>query len=241
MWLHAPLRVPETSVRCEFERLFEKRSSPSLDRDKPLGYGMNIHPVDGPSSSTADKGADKRERILDAALSAFAELGFHGAPVPLIAERAKVGAGTIYRYFESKEALVNALYRRSKLAFLDQVSQGFPADRPPRAQWGHIFRCAIDFATKNPEAFDFLEMHHHAPYLDDESRALEARVWTMVKQILETSRAFQLTRNEDATLLIALVWGGVIRLVRCAREGLVELSPAVVERFENLCWESIRA
>jgi hypothetical protein len=51
----------------------------------------------------------------------------------------------------------------------------------------------------------------------------------------------QLTRNEDATLLIALVWGGVIRLVRCAREGLVELSPAVIERFEALCWESIRA
>lgn len=241
MWLRAPLRVPETSVRCEFERPFARRSSPSLDGDESVGYGMNIHPVDGSSLSNADKAADKRERILDAALSAFAELGFHGAPVPLIAERAKVGAGTIYRYFESKEALVNALYRRSKLAFLDQVSAGFPADRPPRQQWGHIFRCTVDFATKNPEAFDFLEMHHHAPYLDDESRALEARVWTMAKQILETSRLLQLTRNEDATLLIALVWGGVIRLVRCAREGLVELTPAVVERFEALCWESIRA
>jgi AcrR family transcriptional regulator len=198
---------------------------------------MNIHPVD----TATVNATDKRDRILDAALSAFAERGFHGTPVPLIAERAKVGAGTIYRYFESKEALVNALYRRSKLAFLDQVSVGFPADKSPRQQWGHIFRCTLDFATKSPEAFDFLEMHHHAPYLDDESRALEARVWGMAQQILGASRLLQLTRNEEPTLLISLVWGGVIRLVRCAREGLVELSPSVVERFENLCWESIRA
>ncbi len=198
---------------------------------------MNIHPVDTESLNATDK----RDRILDAALSAFAERGFHGTPVPMIAERAKVGAGTIYRYFESKEALVNALYRRSKLALLDKVSLDFPADRPPRQQWGHIFRCTLDFAVNSPEAFDFLEMHHHAAYLDDESRALEARVWVTVQQILATSRLLQLTRNEDSMLLISLVWGGVIRLVRCAREGLVELSPSVVERFENLCWESIRA
>lgn len=198
---------------------------------------MNVHPVDIATQTSGDK----RERILDAALSAFAERGFHGTPVPLIAERAKVGAGTIYRYFESKETLVNALYRRSKLAFLDTVVLDFPTDRPPRQQWAHIFRCALEFARKNPESFDFLEMHHHAPYLDDESRALEARVWAMAVQILAVSRVHRLTRNEDAVLLLALVWGGVIRLVRCAREGLVELTPPVVERFENLCWESIRA
>lgn len=49
--------------------------------------------------------ADKREAILAAALDLFAERTFEGTPVPLIAERAGVATGTIYRYFESKETL----------------------------------------------------------------------------------------------------------------------------------------
>ena len=47
---------------------------------------------------------DKREAVLGAALELFVERGFHGTTVPEIAERAGVGAGTIYRHFASKEA-----------------------------------------------------------------------------------------------------------------------------------------
>ena len=45
---------------------------------------------------------DKREAILEAALELFAERGFHGTAVPLIAAKAHVGAGTIYRHFKDK-------------------------------------------------------------------------------------------------------------------------------------------
>src|SRR5712692_1439339 len=77
---------------------------------------MNIHSVTTPpaAATTETTPADKREAILDAALELFAERTFEGTPVPLIAERAGVAAGTIYRYFDGKEALVNALYRRCK-------------------------------------------------------------------------------------------------------------------------------
>jgi AcrR family transcriptional regulator len=66
-------------------------------------------------TAAAGARAEKRDAILAAALELFAERGFHGTSVPEIAERARVGAGTIYRYFPSKEALVNALFRAQKL------------------------------------------------------------------------------------------------------------------------------
>ena len=76
---------------------------------------MNIHSVTILRlAATVQQSPDKREAILDAALELFAERTFDGTAVPLIAERAGVAAGTIYRYFDSKEALVNALYRRWK-------------------------------------------------------------------------------------------------------------------------------
>jgi AcrR family transcriptional regulator len=47
----------------------------------------------------------KRLAILDEAIRAFAELGFRRADVQVIADRAGVGKGTVYRYFRSKEDL----------------------------------------------------------------------------------------------------------------------------------------
>jgi AcrR family transcriptional regulator len=47
----------------------------------------------------------KRQAILDEAIHTFAELGFLCADVQVIADKAGVGKGTIYRYFRSKEDL----------------------------------------------------------------------------------------------------------------------------------------
>src|ERR1700730_16443430 len=74
--------------------------------------------------------SDKRAAIMTAALELFVERGFYGTAVPEIADKAQVGAGTIYRYFESKEALVNALYRDLKMQFAGAVIDGFPAGAP---------------------------------------------------------------------------------------------------------------
>ncbi len=52
------------------------------------------------------------DEILDAALERFVAVGFAQAKMEDIADRAGVTAGTIYRYFENKEALVEALLVR---------------------------------------------------------------------------------------------------------------------------------
>jgi AcrR family transcriptional regulator len=47
----------------------------------------------------------KRQAILDQAIRTFAELGFRGTDVQVIADGAGVGKGTVYRYFRSKQEL----------------------------------------------------------------------------------------------------------------------------------------
>jgi TetR/AcrR family transcriptional regulator len=48
---------------------------------------------------------DARDLILEAALAAFAEHGFHGANMRDIAGRAGVSQGLVHHHFGSKEAL----------------------------------------------------------------------------------------------------------------------------------------
>ena len=71
-----------------------------------------------PKQALIEKGARKlrtdaqrnRERILEVAREAFTE---HGAEATLddIARRAEVGAGTLYRHFPTREALIEAVFR----------------------------------------------------------------------------------------------------------------------------------
>src|SRR6476660_2730928 len=117
--------------------------------------------------------ADKSEAILEAALELFADRGFHGTPVPLIAEKAGVGAGTIYRSFESKEALVNALYQRWKQEVVDRMVKDFPATAPPREQFRVVWERMADFALAHRRELSFLELNHHGTYLDRKSLAIE--------------------------------------------------------------------
>jgi AcrR family transcriptional regulator len=53
--------------------------------------------------------AVKREQILEAARLVFAEKGFHRATIKAIAARAGVADGTVYNFFENKNALILAL------------------------------------------------------------------------------------------------------------------------------------
>jgi len=194
------------------------------------------------------RGDDKRERILAAALALFAERGFHGTAVPLIADKAGVGAGTLYRYFASKEKLVNELYREWKGRALAHVMEGFPEGAAPRAQWRHIFRQIVAFFCESPGVFKFLELHHHAAYLDAESRNLEAEAFALATRFLEDTAKSQITKDVSPMVIVALVWGGIVQLLRCKDAGLVATSPedprrpdeATLATFEQLAWETIR-
>src|SRR5688572_26800642 len=114
---------------------------------------------------STDLDAPKRDAILTAALELFATRGFHGTAVPLVAEKAGVGAGTIYRYFESKEALVNELFRREKMALGSAILKGFPWDKPARQQFAHFWKQMARYAAGHQLSMRFLELHHHASYL----------------------------------------------------------------------------
>jgi AcrR family transcriptional regulator len=57
----------------------------------------------------ARKRAQTEQRLADAALRLFAELGYDNTTIEAIADAAEVSPRTFFRYFESKEALLFAL------------------------------------------------------------------------------------------------------------------------------------
>jgi AcrR family transcriptional regulator len=188
------------------------------------------------------KGAgDKREAIMTAALELFVERGFFGTAVPEIADRAGVGAGTIYRYFESKEALVNAIYREQKLRFGRIATDDFPATAPTREQFRVLWTRMARFAIEHPGPFVFLELHHHASYLDAESRAVEQRMTALFTHVVTSAQARGELKPGDPGVLMGLVMGAFIGVIRSCVDGERPLGDADWKLAEQCMWEAIRA
>lgn len=183
---------------------------------------------------------NKRDAILLAALELFEERGFHGTAVPLVAERAGVGAGTLYRYFESKEALVNAVFQHWKARLGEAILADFPQGVSVRDQFHAFWRRMADFVTRHPTAFRFLELHSHRPYLNDESLRVEERVLGTARAFLAEAQRQGVLKELPAEVLMAVIWGSFVGLVKASWQGYLKLTPEALDATEQCCWEAIR-
>jgi AcrR family transcriptional regulator len=63
-----------------------------------------------------------RRAILSAAADVFVEQGFHAARIQDIAERARIGVGTVYNHFEQKEDVLQALLEEHTLTMTERFA-----------------------------------------------------------------------------------------------------------------------
>jgi TetR/AcrR family transcriptional regulator, repressor of fatR-cypB operon len=178
---------------------------------------------------------------MRAALELFAERTYGATPVPEIAARAHVGAGTVYRHFESKEALANAVYRRCKTAMHDKLLAAVAGGGPAKDQFLRIWKGLAEFAAADPTALRFLELQHHDEYLDDESCRLRDRVFGTAESFLTAGQRAGAIRQEQPGMMIALAFGAFVGLFKESMVGRYTLDEAAIMRAGESAWRMIAA
>ncbi|MBW8819618.1 MAG: helix-turn-helix transcriptional regulator, partial [Streptomyces sp.] len=89
----------------------------------PMGSAMSAagNGRDGSRSAPLRVDAQRNlEHVLRAAREVFGELGY-GAPMEDVARRARVGVGTVYRRFPSKDVLVRRIAEEETSRLTDQA------------------------------------------------------------------------------------------------------------------------
>ncbi len=106
-------------------------------------------------------GIDRRQQILEAALSVFAEQGFEAATNKEITDRAGVNQGLIYFYFESKADVFFAAFEyhaRFVMAQLDAVFADV-RDEDPATGFGRLLK-QIVAVLDTPRTISLLRIMH---------------------------------------------------------------------------------
>jgi TetR/AcrR family transcriptional regulator, repressor of fatR-cypB operon len=227
---------------------FEYRCSFVIDFTMSISYnkynGMNIHSGFDLEvrkiTTTKPVITGKADLILDAALVLFAEHGIDATTVPAIAGKAGVGAGTIYRYFENKEALVNALFQSCVLRLYETVKREYPFEGTTYAQFRHLFYGIIQFTKGNEDQLYFIEMNNNSRYLDPASQTAFKQLMDFFHGFFDMGIAQGAIRLMPSIALIAIVYGAIVRLYKLIRTGQISLTPALLAGFESACWDAIR-
>ncbi|CAH3899044.1 HTH-type transcriptional repressor Bm3R1, partial [Klebsiella pneumoniae] len=96
------------------------------------------------------KSEDKKQALLEAATVAFAQSGI-AASTSAIARSAGVAEGTLFRYFATKDELLNELYLAIKLRLVRTMIAGLdPDEKRPKENARNIWNSYIDWGVRNP-------------------------------------------------------------------------------------------
>ena len=79
-----------------------------------------------PASNRAERAAERREAIIEAAMDEFIARGFAATRLDDVAKRAGVAKGTIYLHFKDKEALFEELIRTAIVPLVNRLAAGPP-------------------------------------------------------------------------------------------------------------------
>jgi TetR/AcrR family transcriptional regulator len=153
---------------------------------------------------------DARDLILEAALAAFAEHGFHGATMRDIAARADVSQSLVQYHFKGKEMLWNMVGERISADFLDYVSGETAPDVPPEESVERAARRYMAYWKEHPAAFRFnLWRLLEGPALERKkrSKALNARSVPLIQR----AQAAGFIRSDMPAGLVLIILGALVQ------------------------------
>ncbi|MGB5266446.1 MAG: TetR/AcrR family transcriptional regulator [Polyangiales bacterium] len=181
----------------------------------------------------------RREAILDAAQELIAEQGYHGMRMDGVAEAVELSKGTLYLYFENRDALCAAVAIRLLDALLPVIEGAIENTPTGLDAVQQLLRKYHEFTRKNPHHFRFaLAWLNAGQRMDDsteefqEYRGRVGRMLSLVVDALQRGQADGSIRDDLDPLPQALqLWMSFLGIVMVGlnKEAIAQRIPAPVD------------
>jgi AcrR family transcriptional regulator len=180
---------------------------------------------------------DKRRAILQQAIRTFAELGFRGTDVQVIADRAGVGKGTVYRYFHNKEDLFWAATFDVLLRLEERVFGAMEDAEGACAKIRASGLAYADFFAVNPQYLDMFiqeraEFRGAGPESHREHhQKMVRRFEAVLQQGIAAGELRELHTEQTTMSLASLLYGTVVLGCHLSSRSAVEMTEFGLDIF----------
>jgi AcrR family transcriptional regulator len=182
----------------------------------------------------------KRVAILEATLALICEHGFHGTAMSMIADGAGVGAGTIYRYFGSKEDLITQLYLEIKRQKGNAFLEGYSEDLSLRERFRILWLNMLHYYMEHPRELAFMEQFDNSPYMNAEVQAAFSEQYAPLMRFFQYAYEEGVFKEMPLAMISAFTAELAISLAKHHASGELVLDDEARELAMSAAWDALK-
>lgn len=188
------------------------------------------------NAQKSQRASEKRERILEGALKAFAKKGFYNTKVSEIATEAGVADGTIYLYFKNKDDLLISLFEDRMEFLIERLTLELAKIEGTLEKFRAAITLHLQMCYEEPDLAEFItvELRQSAKFVKEyDNPKFHDYLHVIVAIVAEGQREGLVREDVDARLVARALFGSL-------DEMLLQLTlseaqpPEVAERARQL-------
>jgi len=164
------------------------------------------------------KNNDKYHRILDAAVSVFADQGFHNSTISQIAREAGVADGTIYLYFKNKQDILSQFFTYKTRLVFSNFKQAVEKEKNAIDKLRCLIRIHFQEFQRDRKMAEVYRMETRQSH-----QLMESRIKEMTKMYLDLIASIVEQGQEEATMRQDLFLALVKRFILGAVEEVINV------------------
>lgn len=162
-----------------------------------------------------------RDLILSTALLLFTGRGYFATSVHDIRRSADLSIGSIYHHFDSKESIARAIYDDLLSRITNVAEEAAATATTTRGKCRAIIAALFALAESDPLTMHFVLHARHREFLPEALPICSTRPFEMMREMIVDGIASGEVRQLDPVVASAVVFGGAIRLIHLALDGVL--------------------
>ena len=185
---------------------------------------------------------EKRRQILDAAVRVFARTGYHDSRVGDIAKDAGVAYGLVYHYFDSKDAVLEAVFREAWGRLLAAISEVERSPQPAPEQLRLVTKIVLRTWRDDPDLVRLLVREiTRSPHLQREIDEIAEAFAALERIVAHGQREGTIRATLDARLAAWMLYGALEEILTGWVLGQLRDSPDDVASAERAVADTLIA
>ncbi len=192
---------------------------------------------------------EKKRNIIDTVINNVAREGFRRTTTAVIARKAGVGEGTIYRYFKNKDELIESAALQAAQEITRGIVKNYNDKAPIPQQYKRFCRDFLESGQENPISHQFLEQFINSPQGVSYKKKMIAEILSdrfakpllyPLNIILIRAKEEGLVKEYPLQLLAVLTIAPLSFVLKDAFHGVMEMDQRVIQAVADSCWDAIR-
>lgn len=182
-----------------------------------------------------------QKAVLETTLQLISEKDLQATSMALISQKSGVSTGSIYHYFQSKEDIINELYKGIVEFSGEVILKDFYTSESIQERFIQIWTNVLRFNMNYPKGFQFIEQYSFSPYIVGAAKeeACKGSWCGPLSKLYTEAIEQQLFIALEPRLMVQMHFGSVVYLTKAYFQKNIDLTDEIIQIVIHSFWNAV--